>query len=214
MSHGPGQDKSHRSERGRPHGAGSEGPHRPRPTHKERTLRAFRAYLDLLDAAEWMGGRMRGQLEAFDLTMGGFRVLEMLYRDGPMVKRTACERLQCTRQNVDAIVERLEESGWVRREIVWLPPAEIKESHLSKAQRGLPRRGPRVGVVSLTPLGEKFIGVVFPRHGKMVKALMRALDGREQEALSRMCRKLKEGDVMKYVKEMRMADPAEEESGE
>jgi hypothetical protein len=49
-------------------------------TQKEKTLLAFRAYLDLLDTAEWLRGYMRAPLESFDLTMGGFRLLELLYR--------------------------------------------------------------------------------------------------------------------------------------
>ncbi len=177
-----------------------------------KTLRAFGAYLDLLAAAEYMGGWMRGQLETFDVTMGGFLLLEMVYRDGAMSKSAIGGRLQCTRQNVDAIVERLEGNGWVRREIVSLPPAEIKLSHITKVKRDLPRQGPQVGLVCLTPLGEKFIGKVFPKHAKVVKALMRALDGREQEMLSRLCRKLREGDVVKFFSEMTHEDV--EESGE
>jgi|ERR1039458_4538835 hypothetical protein len=60
-----------------------------RPTQKEKTQRAFRGYLDLIDTAEWMLGRMRGQLESFDLTMG-FRLLEMLYREG--AGKRSCRR--------------------------------------------------------------------------------------------------------------------------
>ncbi len=202
-----GPDKSEQVGAGRAELSGPK-----RPMRKMKTLRAFGAYLDLLHAAEWMGGWMRGQLESFDMTMGGFLVLEMVYRDGAMSKSAIGERLQCTRQNVDAIVERLEESGWVRREVVSLPPAEIKESHLAKAKRGLPREGRRIGLVCLTPLGEKFIGILFPKHAKVVKALMRVLNGREQETLSRLCQKLCEGDVLKFASEMTHEDV--EESGE
>ncbi len=53
-------------------------------TQKEKTLLAFRAYLDLLDTAEWLRGYMRAPLESFDLTMGGFRLLELLYREGAL----------------------------------------------------------------------------------------------------------------------------------
>ena len=149
-----------------------------RPTQKEKTQRAFRAYLDLLDTAEWMRSYMRGPLESFDLTMGGFRLLEMLYRDGPVSVPVAAERRGCKRQNMDVIVTRLEERGWVRRTVVTHSPAEIKESHLPKVKRGKPREGRRVGMVSLTPLGKKFIGNVLTKHAKVIKALMRALGRR------------------------------------
>ena len=35
---------------------------------------------------------------------------------------------------------------------------------------------------------------------------MRALEGRDQESLSKMCRKLREGDVVKFVSEIMHED--------
>lgn len=183
-----------------------------RPTQKEKTQRAFRAYVDLLDTAEWMRSYMRGPLESFDLTMGGFRLLEMLYREGPTSVVAAAKKRGCQRQNLDVIIARLEERGWVRRTVTTRPAAEIKARRLAKAQRGNKREGRRIGIVSLTPLGEKFIGHVFPRHAKLVKALMRALDGRERESLSRLCRKLREGDVLRFASEMMHEDAEEKKS--
>jgi DNA-binding MarR family transcriptional regulator len=173
-----------------------------RITHKGKTLRAFRAYLDLLDAADWLRGQLRGPLEAFDLTMGGFRLLELLYREGPMSMRDVVEKRQNNRQNLSVIIARLQERGWARWEVSILPPAKIRENHLPKARRGKPRTGRRAGIVRLTPLGEKFIGTVFPKHASVVKGRMRVLHGREQVTLSRLCRKVREGDLMKYLKEM------------
>jgi hypothetical protein len=40
------------------------------PTHKEKAGRALRAYMDLLDTAEWIKGELRGPLMSFDLAMG------------------------------------------------------------------------------------------------------------------------------------------------
>jgi len=179
------------------------------PTQKEKTLLAFRAYLDLLDTAEWLRGYMRAPLESFDLTMGGFRLLELLYREGALSMPMIAGRRGCRRQSLDAIIAQLEERGWVRQIIVALPPAEIKESHLPKAMRGKPREGRRVGVVGLTPLGKKFIGNVLPRHSKLVKSLLRVLDAREKESISRICRKLREGDVLKFFSEITHEDVEE-----
>ena len=39
---------------------------------------------------------------------------------------------------------------------------------------------------------------------------MRALDGREQETMSRLCRKLRAGDAAKFLREIRMVDEDEE----
>jgi DNA-binding MarR family transcriptional regulator len=180
-----------------------------RPTQKEKTQRAFRVYLDLLDTAEWLRGYMRGPLESFDLTMGGFRLLELLYREGALTVTMAAEKRGCRRQNIDVLVAQLEERGWVRRMIVTLPPVEFEESHLPKAERGKRREGRRVAVLGLSRLGKKFIGNLLPKHGKLVKALTRVLDGREQESLSRLCRKLREGDVVKFYSEITHEDQEE-----
>ena len=52
------------------------------PSQKDKTVRAFQAFLDVMDTADWFKNELRGPLESFDLTMGGFRLLEMLYREG------------------------------------------------------------------------------------------------------------------------------------
>ena len=49
-----------------------------------KTLRAFRAYLDLLETTAYMRKEMQRPLEAFDVTMRTIRILEMLYRKGRM----------------------------------------------------------------------------------------------------------------------------------
>lgn len=173
-----------------------------RPTQKEKTQRAFRAYLDLLDTADWMLGELYGQLTSFDLTMNGFRTLEMLYRLGPMKMVDAARERQYNRQNLDVVVKRLEARGWVVRDFSTLAPVAIKPTHLSRIKRTEGRAGRRVVVLRLTQEGEKFIGTVFPKHTKIVKALMRAIDSREQESLSQICRKLREGDVVRFVSEL------------
>ena len=41
-----------------------------------KTNRAFRAYIDLMDAADWLRGEMSDQLATFDLTMMQFRAMD------------------------------------------------------------------------------------------------------------------------------------------
>jgi MarR family transcriptional regulator, 2-MHQ and catechol-resistance regulon repressor len=179
---------------------------RRRISHRGKTLRAFRAYLDLLDTAAYMQNELSTQLAAFDVTMRGLRVLEMLYRRGPTATRVAAVKLKCSRSNVEKIVLRLEERGWVARELWTLPPAEINESRLPVERRGKKREGRAIGIIRLTPRGQKFIGTFFPKHAKVVKSLMRALDGKEQVTLSRLLLKLRQGDVGRFVREIRMYD--------
>jgi DNA-binding MarR family transcriptional regulator len=160
-----------------------------RMDQNEKTERAFQAYVDLLDAAEYMRAEVYDQLTFYDLTMNGFRLMELLVRYGPMRATAMAERCQWNRQNLDVIVRRLKEKKWVQSEVV------KEESR-------------RVATLSLTPKGIEFMSLFLPRHGKVIKALMRALDGREQESLSAICQKLRKGDVFKFISEMEHRDIA------
>ncbi len=177
-----------------------------RPTQKEKTQRAFQAYIDLLDAAEWFKSQMRAPLEAFDLTMEGFRLLIVLYREGARPVTELARRRGCSPQNMHKVVARLEKHRWVGRAIVTLPPAEIPESRLPVARRGKERVGQKIAVVGLTKPGKRFIGEVLPRHSKMVKALMTAITGKHQRMLSKICRQVRAGDIVRFVREIRMQE--------
>ena len=181
-----------------------------RASHKEKTGRAFGAYLDLADTADWIRRELAGPLDYFGLTMNEFRLLHMLYNQGPMSVSDAAERRACKIQNMHTLVERMEGAGWVGRQVMWRAPAEIRESRMPKVRRGTPRRGPKVRVVSLTREGRKLIATVLPRQAKLVKSMMRALDLREQDTLGRLCRKLREGDMVKFFQEIRMQDADED----
>lgn len=176
------------------------------PTPREKTRRAFQAYMDLLDTAEWIRGELRAPLESFDLTMPEFRLLELLYREGALPVVDVARRRRMMRQSMHGLIDRLGRRGWVRRAIAVLPPVEFKEAHLRNSMRDEPREGRRISVVGLTKSGKKFVGIVMPRHSKVVKAFMRAIDSREQDSLSRICRKLREGDIMKFVSELTHED--------
>jgi DNA-binding MarR family transcriptional regulator len=172
------------------------------PSHKEKTRRAFRAYMDLLDTAEWLKSELRGPLMSFDLTMGEFRVLELLYREGALFVADVARRRKMHRQSMDEVIARLGERRWVARRIVALPPVEFERTHLPASKRDEPREGRRVAVVGLTRAGKKFMGNVLPVHSKLVRALLRVLNAKEQDSLSRLCRKLREGDVLKFAAEI------------
>ena len=60
------------------------------PRHREKTQRAMQAYMHLIDTADWLRGELRVPLESFDLTMGEFRLLEMLNREG--ARHGGCKR--------------------------------------------------------------------------------------------------------------------------
>lgn len=179
-----------------------------RPGRTEKIDRAFEAYLDLLDTADWLRRRVRGQLAVFGVTDRGFRVLEILHRDGPQRLTQLADRCSCDRTNVDAIVRGLAKQGHVKVETAWLPAAATGASHLSKKDRAKPRRGPRVAVARLTPEGEKFFRRILPRHKQVVRAFMMGIDAREQQTLSVACRKIREGSLKFFWELLR---PVEEE---
>ncbi len=176
------------------------------PTHKEKAKRAFGAYMELLDAAEWMKGELRGPLLVFDLTMGEFRLLELLYREGAQFLPDIARKRRSHPQGIDVIVRRLERRELVRRGIVRLPPVDFERAHLATAMRDERREGKRVTVVGLSKSGKKLMGNALPRHTKVVRALMRALNATEQDSLARLCCKLREGDVVKFVREITHED--------
>jgi len=177
------------------------------PTHREKTRRAIQAFLDVIDTAEWLKSELRPPLDSFDLTFGEFRLLELLSRKGPLTVRDAALERKSSRQNVKKGSKHLERRGWVRRVVVTLPPAPFEESHKAKSKKEEKRKGRRVGVITLTPSGRRFVRDVMPNHSKMMKALMRALDSREQQSLSRLCRKLRSGDaLLKFLQEIRMVE--------
>jgi MarR family transcriptional regulator, 2-MHQ and catechol-resistance regulon repressor len=181
------------------------------PTHREKTRRAMEACLDLIDTAEWLKSELRPPLDSFDLTFGEFRVLELLNRKGPLTVRDAARERKSSRQNLKEMSRHLERRGWVRRLVVALPPVPFDESHKPKSKRDEKRKGRRVGVMILTPSGKRFVRDVMPNHSKMMKALMRVLDAREQLSLSRLCRKLRSGEaVFKFLQEIRMVDEDQE----
>ena len=56
-------------------------------------------------------------------------------------------------------------------------------------------------LVGLTK-SEKSYREVLPSRPKLVRALLRVLNAKEQDSLSRLCRKLREGGVLKFVAQL------------
>jgi DNA-binding MarR family transcriptional regulator len=183
---------------------------KPRLTHRQKTKRAMEAYMEMIDTADWLKSELRVPLESFDLTMGELRLLELLDRRGALTTRDVMQARKAKKQNVRRMVNHLERRGWVGRRIVTLPAVEFADSHQAKSRRWERRRGKLIGVVGLTAAGKNFIHDVLPRHTKLVKSLFRVLDSREQMSMIRMCRKLREGDPVKFFREIRMMDEEEE----
>ncbi len=166
--------------------------------------------MEMMDTGDWLKGELRVPLESFDLTMGELRLLELLNRRGALTTRDVMRARKAKKQNVRRMVKHLGKRGWVGERIVTLPPVGFEDSHKSKSRKGEGRRGKLIGVVGLTAAGKNFIRDVLPRHTKLVKSLFRVLDSREQMSMIRMCRKLREGDPVKFFGEIMMMDEEEE----
>ena len=172
------------------------------PSVKERTERALRGYTELLDAADWLKREVRVPLESFGMTLTEFRLLQVLHREGAQPVVELARRRGSQWHHVCDMIERLEKHGWLRRMKAELPPVEFKDSHLPKSRSDEKRRGRRLTVVGLTAEGKKFLRNVLSIHAKLVKAMMRALDAREQDSLFRICRKLREGNPVRFFAEL------------
>lgn len=166
--------------------------------------------MSLIDTADWLRKELRVPLESFDLTMGELRLLELLNRQGALTTPDVMRARKAKKQNVKRMVKHLEERGWVGQRIVTLPSAGFEDSHKAKSGKSERRRGRLIGVVGLTASGKNFIVDVLPRHSKLVKSLFCVLDSREQTSMIRMFRKLREGDPVKFFREVMLMDDEEE----
>jgi DNA-binding MarR family transcriptional regulator len=169
-----------------------------RSRRKIRVGRAWTAYLELSETAEWMERKLRAPLEVFGLTREEFRLMLMLYRGGPLSIGQGAAQLGRFRQNVEETIRRAEEYGWVRREALRLSPAEVKETRLPKERRGKPRQGLRVSRVGLTAQGERLIGNVLPKQEQIVKSLLWEMNSREMDTLGRICRKMRGSELLPF----------------
>ena len=165
-----------------------------------KTKRAYRTCHQLIETAEWLREELSSQLANFDLTWTEFRVLDVLYHEGGQYQQRLSRRFRCSRQNMQRVILRLVECGWVRRD-----RAVIEES----LPNGKTKVGREIRLLRLTPKGEKKIAEVFPHHTKVVKCYLRALGGRQQQTLARLCGILREDYAIKFIREFEMEDEDE-----
>ena len=154
-----------------------------------KTERATASYRQLRRAAETIGHLLDQQLSAFGVTAGQFRVLEALLLNGPMRQDKLGREIFLDPRTVRYVTADLE-----------------KQAFLVKRQDEEDRRYP---MVHLTPQGRALVSRIFPRQAKLIRAQMIALGAREQGMLSRLCKKLADGDVRRFLSEITMADVEE-----
>lgn len=181
---------------------------RPRVNARERTIRAYSAYLELRDAAACMHNELASQLRVLDLTMMEYRVLDTLWREPQYLEKISM-LLDIQKQNVAKTIQRLWESGWVRRRRRRLAPCYDRwNAVIERGVRpnGSKPRGRLVNQIELTEYGREQFKRIRPLHLKLVKAWMSVLDQREQLTLTRFCMKLRRGNIVKFALEARWWD--------
>ena len=137
------------------------------PTIEE--INALNAFIKLQRAGESVSARVHAVLPE-GLTVTQFGVLEALLHLGPMSQKELAQKMLRSSPNMCAVLENLERDGHVAR---------VRDEADRRVQR-----------VSLTQKGRRTIERVFPGHAARIAKLLSTLSAREQEELSRLCKKL------------------------
>jgi MarR family transcriptional regulator, 2-MHQ and catechol-resistance regulon repressor len=133
-------------------------------------IQALNAFIALQRAADSVEAATQAEIARSGLTQSRFGVLEALLHLGPLTPKALAGKLLRSKGNLTLVIENLEREGLTSRE--------------ASKEDG------RSFTVNLTPRGRKRIGVMFPRHVKLISAVLSSLSPSEQENLRRLCRKL------------------------
>lgn len=133
--------------------------------------RALQVWIALNRAQHAIDAPLRRQVDAHDLTMKEFAVLEVLLHKGPLPVGEVGERVLLTSGSMTYVLDKLEADGLVQRQ--------------SDPDDG------RVQQVVLTDAGRTLINAVFPEHARLLQSLMDALSTPEKETLFRLLHRLR-----------------------
>jgi len=158
-------------------------------SQNERKARALATYMSLARAVDSLDMLLDGQCESLGLTRSQFHVLEHLRLFGPMATGELADRIRFGDSTVSVVTRNLQRSGLV-----------VRRAHETDGRKA---------VVHLTREGKELIERILPKRAKILRAKMCVLGKREQENLDRLCRKLAEGDEVKFVREITAVDEEE-----
>ena len=152
----------------------------------DKKILALATYANLARAVHSLDDLLERQCDTFGLTSSQFRVLEYLRLYGPVATGELASSVMFGDSTISVVTRNLESAGLVVRR------ADKTDG--------------RKAIVHLTPEGKKMVEKILPKRGKVLRAKMCVLGKGEQENLDRMCRKLAEGDAVKFALEMTMDD--------
>lgn len=133
-------------------------------------LLALNSYIKLQRAADSVTSQTHRHLAKANLSISQFGVMECLYHLGPLCQRDIGRKILKSSGNISTVIDNLEKRGFVARQ-------------RSKKDR-------RYISVGLTESGKQLIADVFPLHVEEISAQLNILTPREQQQLSRLCKKL------------------------
>jgi len=158
-------------------------------SQREKKARAVATYASLTRATHSLDNLLDRQCENLGLSPSQFRVLEHVLLHGPIATGDLAEKIMFGDSTISVVTKNLEREGLVVR--------RADENDGRKA------------IVHLTSKGKELIQSILPKRAKVLRAQMCVLGKREQENLERLCRKLAEGDPVKFLLEMTMVDEDE-----
>lgn len=133
-------------------------------------VRALNTYIKLVRATDSVSSRIHRHLDASNLTITQFGVLEALLHLGPLYQRDLAFKLLKSGGNITLVIDNLEKRELVKRD------RETQDRRCIK--------------VSLTEKGQQLISQIFPYHVAAVMDELSILTPSEQEELARLCRRL------------------------
>lgn len=133
-------------------------------------IRALSTYIKFSRAFNSVKARLDQKQISGSITETQFGVLEALYHLGALTQKDIGQRLLISKSNVVAVIDKLENSGLVKR------------------QRSSEDR--RYIFIHLTEDGSTKIEELLPYHVASIVEEMSCLTADEQEELGRLCRKL------------------------
>jgi len=136
----------------------------------EAEILALNSYIKLQRASDSVSSRALKHIWRANLSTSQFGVLECLYHLGPLCQRDIGHKILKSSGNISTVIDNLEKRGYVTR------------------QRS--REDRRYFLVTLTETGRTLIADTFPVHVVEIVAQMNRLTAREQQQLSRLCKKV------------------------
>jgi DNA-binding MarR family transcriptional regulator len=152
----------------------------------QRQAQAMATHAELTEAMGRLNQLLENQLRGFGLTTGQFQVLETLARGGPMTQAQLAAHTWRLDGDVHQVLKRLTRRGLA-----------VQQAHETDGRKH---------TVHLTPEGRKLTTKVLALREEVIRARMSALTKREQQVLERLCRKLAEGDPVKFVLQLARED--------